>query len=297
MKFGQFEIRTFVEQHFRLDGGLMFGVVPKTIWQKLIPPDSNNLIPFVNNLFLLKAHGKHFLFDCGLGDTLSDREKKIYGTTGHSAIETGLAEMGLSTTNIDYVLLTHLHTDHCGGIVKMFNGTLVPRFPNAAYVVSRLEWEAATHPDERTSSVYIPERLWPIERAGQLDIREPDCQLFPGINLVFTGGHSEGHYGIEMESDSHKVFYYSDMFPTVHHMKTAFVPATDVYPLQTMAIKRYTVPRLIRENVTLCFGHDINVPFGVVNENDGRIFVEKLEDNTLSSASQVSTSFGNVNRR
>ena len=118
MKFGDFDISTFVSEQFRLDGGTMFGVIPKSLWQKMLPADENNLISMVNNLYLLTAHGKRYIFDAGLGDTLTDREKKIYGTDGLSHIESGLAALGLKPADIDYVLLTHLHTDHCGGALK-----------------------------------------------------------------------------------------------------------------------------------------------------------------------------------
>src|SRR5512145_2540498 len=112
MRFGQFEIETFVESHFRLDGGLMFGVVPKSMWNKLLPADENNLVPMAANLFVLTAHGKKMIFDVGLGDTLSDRERKVYSTSGESNLDSGLSTLGLTPADIDYVILSHLHTDH-----------------------------------------------------------------------------------------------------------------------------------------------------------------------------------------
>ncbi len=271
MIFGQFEIRTFVEQHFRLDGGTMFGIIPKSMWQKLLPADDNNLIPMVNNLFVLKAHGKHMIFDIGLGDTLSGREKKVYGTDGVSSLDSGLASLGLRPEDIDYVILTHLHTDHCGGAVKMVDGHYVPRFPKARYIISELEWAVATRPDERTSAVYIPERLHPLKEAGQVDFIDGTTELFPGIKAVHTGGHSEGHFGIEMTSQGQKVWYYADIFPTVHHMRVPFVPATDVYPLTSMEVKRRLYPQILNQDVILAFDHDIRMPLARIKDVDGKI--------------------------
>lgn len=276
MKLGQFEIGSFVEQKFRLDGGSMFGVIPKTMWQRLIPADENNLIPMVTNLFVLKAHGKNVIFDIGLGDNLTDREMKIYGTDGVSHLDDGLQSFGISPEQIDYVILTHLHTDHCGGAVKKSGDSYVPRFPNARYVIDRSEWEMAINPDERTSAVYVPERLLPLEAAGQVEFIDGDREILPGIKSVRTGGHTSAHYALEIESEGQKCWYYADIFPSSAHIKVPFVPATDLHPLDTMAIKRKVLPRLIEEDIILAFDHDIKMPFGRVKQDGKNLFVEPV---------------------
>jgi len=133
MKFGSFEIMPFVEQKFWLDGGAMFSVIPKIIWGRLLPSDKNNLIPMQTNLFLLKANGKNILLDTGLGDVISKKEQKIYAATGETNIENGLKKFGVSPDDIDYVFLSHLHTDHSGGTVINTENGLKPRFPKAKY--------------------------------------------------------------------------------------------------------------------------------------------------------------------
>lgn len=277
MKLGRFSVGWFVAESFRLDGGMMFGVVPKTLWNRLLPADEANLIPMVNNIFVVLAGGKVLLFDAGLGDTLSEKERKIYGTSGETALESGLAALGFRTDEIDYVILSHLHTDHCAGAVKFENNRYLPRFPKARYIIARSEWEAALKPDERTSAVYIPDRLHPLEQSGQLELITPDCDLLPGVKLVFTGGHSVGHFGIELTSEGETAAYYADMFPSRHHMKVAFVPATDVLPLETMSFKRTIMPRLIDEQITLLFDHDHTLASGRVAMADGRIVVTAVQ--------------------
>ncbi len=267
MHFGEFEISTFIEQRFKLDGGSMFGVIPRSTWQKMIPPDENNLIDMNTNLFVLKAHGKNMIFDVGLGDTLSDREKKIYCAPGVSALSEGLAGLELTTDDIDYVILTHLHTDHAGGAVMLDGERLVPRFKNATYIASKQEWRSALNPDERTSAVYVPDRYLALEDAGQVELIDVDTELFPGIRAVFTGGHTEGHFALEMVSGDRKVFYYADIFCTSHHMPVPFVPAVDLFPGQTMEIKRTKLPEIIGDGVIMAFDHDIHIPFGVVSQD------------------------------
>lgn len=273
MKLGQFEIHSFVEYRYGLDGGMMFGVVPKAMWQKLVEPDDRNLIPMVNNLFVLSAHGKKMMFDIGLGDTLSEREQKVYNAgESESSLEHGLASLGLKTGDIDYVILSHLHTDHAGGAVRRIGDDYEPRFENASYLMTREDFAAATQPDERTKAVYDPERYHALKDAGMVEFIDANSELFPGIRAIFTGGHTEGHYALEIESDGQKLYYYADLFPTRHHFPIAYIPATDVLPKQSMSAKRKALPKILEPNAVVAFDHDPTMPFARIRQ-DGRRFV------------------------
>lgn len=276
MKIGRFEISTFVEHELRLDGGAMFGVIPRSMWEKLIKPDDANLIPMVNNLFVLKAHGKNILFDAGFGDTLTDREKKIYGVTGQSNMSGGLKSLGLTEDDIDLVVLTHLHTDHAAGALKLDGGKFIPRFPQAKVIVSQREWQDALEPNERTSAIYDPQRCRALEEAGVLERIKPDLELLPGIKAVHTGGHTPGHFGLEIESEGQKLFYYADIFCISHHMKIPFIPALDLDPTQSMNVRRSKLPEIIEDQVIMAFVHDTEIALARITGDEKKLSVQSL---------------------
>jgi glyoxylase-like metal-dependent hydrolase (beta-lactamase superfamily II) len=275
-KFGDFVIYHFVEQVFKLDGGTMFGVIPKKIWAAMIPADEDNLIPMKINLFVVDTGHKKILCDTGLGTVLGKKEQKIYGVSEPSRLESGLREIGFSPADIDYVVLTHLHTDHAGGSVMEENGRLTTRFKNARYVVQKEEWQEATNPDERTSAVYIVERLKGLSEAGQLDLIDGDLELLPGVKLVKTGGHTAGHQGVEFSSGGKTVVYYADIIPSSHHFKVPYVASVDLFPRDTMKVKRTLVKRALAGEIAIAFDHDFNIPIGVAREEGLKTIIEPV---------------------
>lgn len=277
MQLGRFTIDAFVERRFRLDGGTMFGVIPKSMWAQWLPPDENNLVPMRTNLFVLRAHGKTILFDAGFGDGLTEREEKIYAPETRSDLDRGLAALGVSPDEIDFVVLTHLHTDHAAGAVRREGDSFVPRFANATVVASRVEYEAAVNPNERTRAAYVPERYLTLQAAGCLELIGPRHELLPGITLVHTGGHSEGHFAVEVESEGHTFWYCGDMYPSSHHLAVPYVPAVDLFPLTTMNVKRHRLNRLIDEAIILGFSHDTRTAMARIARDGRRFIVEPIE--------------------
>jgi len=255
----------------------MFGVVPKKIWGKLIEADEDNLVPMETNLFLLKAHGKNILFDTGFGDAITDKEKKIYAVLSDTNIDSGLSEIGLSTDDIDIVFLSHLHTDHAAGAVKMKDGAMEPRFKNAKYIVQEKEWIDALSPNERTAAVYIPDRIKILENSGQLELIDGDTEILPGVKAVLTGGHTPGHQAIEATSNGTTVVYYADIIPSSMHIRTPYVAAVDLDPTRVMEVKKELVDRLLGTDSAIVFDHDINIKIGRLVKGEKGAVTEKIE--------------------
>jgi glyoxylase-like metal-dependent hydrolase (beta-lactamase superfamily II) len=272
LRLGDFEVYSFVESRMHLDGGAMFGVIPKKLWTREMRCDDDNLIALDLNLLLAKTRGKNLLIDTGCGDVATDRERKIYGLSGRTDMERHLAAAGVSPADIDVVLFSHLHFDHSGGgLIRTPGGTVTTRFPNARYVVNAREWSDATHPDERTTATYIPEYMRAYADSGQIDTVEGDVEYLPGVRLLHTGGHTAGHQAIVLASGGTSLGYYADIFPTHTHLKPAWVAAVDTHPLETMKAKKRIVRACVDEGILVAFDHDLDIKLARIAP-DGNAF-------------------------
>ncbi len=263
MKFGRFEIFSIVENRFKIDGGAMYGVIPKIIWQKFSPPDENNLVKLDINLLLIKTDGENILIDVGMGDVLSGRQRKMFGVEASSALEEHLSEHNLTPEDINLVLLTHLHADHAGGVIKLDReGRKLPRFPNARYVAQLREWEEAMHPDERTSATYFTSNLKILEEEKLLELVDGEDEAAAGIRLINTGGHTPGHQAVLIEDRDEKILCPGDIIPSTYHLRIPYVAAVDLLPRETMEQKRRFLQMCTQDGWVLAFDHDLKVKLG-----------------------------------
>ena len=263
MKFGKFEIFSIVENSFKIDGGAMYGVVPKIIWQKFNPPDKNNLVKLDMNMLLIKTDGENVLIDAGIGDALSERQRKIFGVESASGLKNRLSELDLTPEDINLVILTHLHADHAGGVIGLDkDGRKIPRFPNARHVVQIKEWEEAMHPDERTSVTYFTSNLKILEQEKLLELVDGEDEVATGIRLTNTGGHTPGHQAVLIQDGENKILWAGDIIPSTHHLRIPYVASVDLYPRETMEQKRKFLQMCLNDGWTLAFDHDLKVKLG-----------------------------------
>ncbi|MFH1423258.1 MAG: MBL fold metallo-hydrolase [Planctomycetota bacterium] len=263
MLFGKHELFTISDGTFKLDGGAMFGIVPKPLWNKLSPADSRNRITLALNCLLVRTGiGKNILIDTGLGTRYDEKSNDIYDINRNPGLEENLKFVGVKPEDIDFVILTHLHFDHCGGNVKLdSNGNLIPAFPNAKYIIQKKEWEDALNPNERTRGSYREDDLLPIEKAGQLQLIDGDCEVLPCIRTAVTGGHTRGHQVVIIESEGRHCIFWGDLIPTSGHINLPYVMSYDILPLDTIKEKKKWEDKVVSEAWLSHFEHDPKVTF------------------------------------
>ena len=260
-----------------LDGGAMFGVVPKNLWERKIPADAKNRIPLGMRCLLIEHPDALVLVDTGVGDKENEKFAAIYGVenspvgaVGPTQLESALAEAGFAASDVDLVLNTHLHFDHAGGNTRRGeDGAPVLAFPNARYVARRGEWDWAHHTNERTAASYFAHNYDPVHAAGRLELIDDDREVLPGISLRRTPGHTPHHQGVLVESDGERLFYLADLAPTSAHVPLPWIMGYDVEPLVTLETKRRVWAEAAAEGWTVMFEHDAEHAFGRIVA-DGR---------------------------
>jgi glyoxylase-like metal-dependent hydrolase (beta-lactamase superfamily II) len=281
VRLGDFELHPLLDGFFRLDGGAMFGVVPKPLWAKRAPADERNRILMAMRPLLIRTGGQNVLVDAGVGDKLSVKETDIYGIDRRESLDDSLRELGLSARDIDVVIASHLHFDHAGGFTVLEGGTVRPRFPNARYIVRRGEWEDALHAHERNRASYLAQNYVPLQDAGVLEFCEADGELLPGVSVCRTGGHTMHHHLIRIESGGRTAIFPADLLPMTAHLDLPWIMSYDLYPMDTLAYKRQFLAEAIAREYVIFFEHDPAVAAGVIREKDGRRFVEPLGVQTV----------------
>jgi len=242
---------------FRLDGGAMHGVVPKTIWSRLVSCDDLNRCTYTTNCLYAEIGGRRVLVDSGNGDKFPDKEKEIYGIDHDRSIAFALRELGVEPRDIDVVVLTHLHFDHAGGTTQRTpSGGLAPVFPRARHIVQRKELEAARHAHERNRASYLAENLDPLVGEGILEVVDGEAEVVPGVRVLPTPGHTPGHQSVLVDGGDEKALFLGDVVPTSVHVRLPFIMGYDLDVEATLASKKAVLGRALAEGWLVLFGHD-----------------------------------------
>ena len=276
MKWGEFDLQLISDGRIWLDGGAMFGVVPKTLWQKKTVPDERNRIPLALNCLLVQTGQTKILIDTGCGFKYTDKQKQIYRIEHPTDILQELERFDVTPEQIDFVINTHYHFDHCGGNTRVEGDTIVPTFPNAAYLVRREEYEDASQPNERTAATYFSHNWKPLEEQGQLCLVDDNTEPVPGVHLVHTPGHTPGHQSIKLQSPEGSFFYLADLCPTSAHISLPWIMGYDLYPMTTLEVRRKIYREATRNNWLLFFEHDLEVTLGYLRHENERYFLETI---------------------
>ncbi len=252
------ELHVIETGNLKLDGGAMFGVVPKGIWNKVYPADENNLCNWSMRCLLVIDGNRKILIDNGIGDKQEESFTKHYYLNGEASLQKSLENLGYSADDITDMFLTHLHFDHCGGsITKSENGNYVTTFKNATYWISRQQWEWATHPNRREKASFLKENIFPIEESGQLKIVENEGELFPGLHVKFYNGHTDGQMIPFIKYGDKTVVFMADLLPSAAHVPLPYIMAYDTKPLITLQEKESFFSEAIENNYILFLEHDL----------------------------------------
>ncbi len=285
MKFGEFELTIIRECRFKLDGGAMFGVVPKTLWSKVSASDSQNRVQLACNLLLIQTPAGRVLVETGMGNRWSDREKERYEVESLLDPATMLSGAGLSNDDVDAVVISHLHFDHAGGATRQLDGKLVPTFPRARYFVQRGEWEFAHNANARARASYRPDDFEPLKEHGVLHLIDGDTEVVPGVHVHVTGGHTSHHQVVTFQSQGKTGIYFADILPTSSHVQPPWVMGYDHFPLTTCDVKSKWLAQAAREQWLVVFDHEPAVPWGHINlEPDGKFRFRALADAGIDGA-------------
>ncbi|HEY4756359.1 MAG TPA: MBL fold metallo-hydrolase [Ignavibacteriaceae bacterium] len=268
MKIGKYNIHIVNSGYFYLDGGAMFGIIPKPLWEKTNPADEANRIKLATRNLLLVSDDKKILIDTGMGNKWSKKLSEIYRIEQDVyTLNSSLAKLSVKPENITDVLLTHLHFDHTGGSTEMIDGKLVPAFKNAKYYVSKKNFDWAMNPSERDKGSYVKDNFLPLFENGVLYFFN-DKLFDDEIDLIEVNGHTFGMQLIKISDSANTILFCADLFPFTSHIPLPYVMGYDLQPLLTVEEKKQILPKVVDENWKLCFEHDPFYPFATVEKTE-----------------------------
>lgn len=264
--------------NLKLDGGAMFGVVPKVIWSKLYPCDENNLCNWIMRCLLVVTDDRRILIDTGIGTKQSEKFFSNYYLNGDATLDDSLAKAGYSTNDITDVILTHLHFDHCGDAVRFDKERQVyyPTFRNATYHTSLQQWNWATHPNNREKASFLKENILPLQESGQLNLINGNDELFPGVKVRLFNGHTDGQVIPFIDYNGRTVVYMADLLPSAAHIPQPYVMSYDTRPLITMQEKEQLLREAAENNYILFFEHDLYHEACTVEETEKGVRMKEV---------------------
>jgi glyoxylase-like metal-dependent hydrolase (beta-lactamase superfamily II) len=271
--------------NFKLDGGAMFGVVPKSIWNKLNPADDNNMCTWAMRCLLIEDGNRLILIDTGIGNKQGEKFYSHYYLHGDASLDNSLKEKGFSKEDITDIFLTHLHFDHCGGAIVSDGEKYIPAFKNATYWSNESHWQWAVQPNDREKASFLKENILPIKESGQLKFINTNLNnsitntenFLPNISIKFTKGHTESMMLPVINYKSHTIVYMADLLPSAAHLPLPYIMAYDMFPLQTLIEKKAFLQEAVENNFLLYFEHDhINELCSLATNEKGHVVVKEF---------------------
>lgn len=277
MQLGNIEYFTVSDGVAWSDGGASFGVAPRPLWEQVAQPDSLNRVATALTCLLVRADGKTILVDSGLGDKLSERQQQQWNIAGRGRLLSSLAEIGVRPEDVDIVINTHLHSDHCGGNTKRVGEEIAAVFPRAVYWMQRRELADAAYPNERTRNTYFAENFMPLVDAGKVHLMAGNERVCPSVETMITRGHTRDHQSVVLRSQGQAALFLADAAArAVQFERLAWVPAFDVEPLESIETKRWLQSWALDYDATLIFQHDPELRLGKLHREGDRVRVERL---------------------